>query len=222
MTDAEFTYHSTNKERAVLSRMARSKQNGAKSKKCSLPSDGMTRKEWKEKNGEVITYNLSKPMSWAEYKKLPDDVKKEYIEKLVVKYNATGAMLARMLCVSDNYLTAHLRELFGGETPLRRGGHSKPSAEWFEFLAPYEASEEAPTEDAKELIKVKETQQTQPQRVKLEDKAMFSVEHGEVTIKGQPNAALAKFLMLLELEAEYTFMISFRKELTFEESEANT
>ena len=38
-----------------------------------LPSDNLTAKQRREKNGEVKSYNITRPMPWPEFKALPED-----------------------------------------------------------------------------------------------------------------------------------------------------
>lgn len=45
---------------------------------CSLPSDTLTEKQRKEKNGEVKSYNITRPMPWHEFKAMPEDLKCEF------------------------------------------------------------------------------------------------------------------------------------------------
>lgn len=99
-------------QRKILARQAKHKKNGSKSRQCSLPSDRMTNKQWKERCGEVVTYDLGRPMGWIEFKSMPADMKKEYVERLIQKYSVTASDLARMfgcgatavtkLCKSDD------------------------------------------------------------------------------------------------------------------------
>ena len=44
---------------------------------CSLPSDTLTEKQRKEKNGEVKSYNITRPMPWREFKPMPEDLSRE-------------------------------------------------------------------------------------------------------------------------------------------------
>lgn len=50
--------------------------------KCRLPSDYLTATQKKEMNGEVKTYNITRPMPMEEFKKLPDDIKREYFRNM--------------------------------------------------------------------------------------------------------------------------------------------
>ena len=60
MDDAVYTFVQDSKEKKAIGRGARHRVRGSKSKRCSLPSDGMTHAQWKRSNGPVITYNLTK------------------------------------------------------------------------------------------------------------------------------------------------------------------
>lgn len=84
-------------QRKRLASQARYRKNGSKSKKCSLPSDGMSHKQWKERNGEVMEYNLSKPMSWKAFTKMPLDLQRKYLENLRDKYEVTATAVAEQL-----------------------------------------------------------------------------------------------------------------------------
>lgn len=70
-----------------------------------FPSDYMTRKELKSMNGECIKYaSLKKPMTWEEFKALPDDLKVEYIKSLREKFNVPDTVIAEMFDVRKNTL----------------------------------------------------------------------------------------------------------------------
>lgn len=84
------------RQRKILARQSRYKKNGSKSRRCSLSSDRMTDKQWKERCGAIMVYNLGKPMMWQEFKEMPSDMQKEYIESLIQKYSVTASDLARM------------------------------------------------------------------------------------------------------------------------------
>ena len=51
-----------------------------KSGGIKFPSDNLTEKQKRAMNGEVVTYQLSKILTDEEFNKLPDDIKKLYID----------------------------------------------------------------------------------------------------------------------------------------------
>ena len=66
-----------------------------------LPSDYMTRKELKSMNGEVKTYKMHDPMTWKEFRELPDDLKKEYIKYIRERFGAPNTAIAEAFGVSN-------------------------------------------------------------------------------------------------------------------------
>lgn len=94
----EFEYDCYRKKSIAHSAMKR--KCGSKSKKCKLPSDNITKKQWNERCGEVVSYNIGKPMTWREFGKLPKDLKEEYLNNLINEYSANAKNMADMLGVS--------------------------------------------------------------------------------------------------------------------------
>ena len=84
-------------QRKRIAQQAKYRKNGSRSKKCSLPSDGMSHREWKERNGEVVEYNLNKPMSYERFKLLPKDVQHQYIRGLQERFGVAVAVIATEL-----------------------------------------------------------------------------------------------------------------------------
>lgn len=80
-------------ERKSISRGAYHKKNGSKSKKCHLPSDDLTPAQMRKLNGPCVTYNLSKALSYAEFKALPGDYRVDYINGLNERF---GVPLTRI------------------------------------------------------------------------------------------------------------------------------
>ena len=76
-----------------------------------FPSDYMTKKELKAMNGEVKTYHLNAPMTWEEFKKLPDDIKIAYIKNLREKFEVPNKALAEAFGVGNGYFSGLLRKL---------------------------------------------------------------------------------------------------------------
>lgn len=130
----EFDYDVRDRKRVAS--MAKYKKNGSKSKKCSLPSDGMTKKQWKERCGELMSFNIKKPMSWEQFKSMSHDLQKEYVTSLTTTYKVGLPKVADMLgcCEASlrNYLKKHVPDFVSGSS---KGRLSKENMEaWAEFL----------------------------------------------------------------------------------------
>ena len=87
MTNEEYVFQQTNKERAILKRSAAHKINGSKSRKCKLGVDYMSKKEIEKQHGPVESWNLNKFYSYQEFKFMPDDIQIEYLNHLIEKYH---------------------------------------------------------------------------------------------------------------------------------------
>lgn len=92
-------------QRKRLASQASHRKCGSKSKKCSMSTDHMTRKQWEERCGDIVTYQLGKPMSWDEFKGLPATLQKEYLMDLIHKYSTTASDLARMFGITPQTVT---------------------------------------------------------------------------------------------------------------------
>lgn len=100
MTDEEYLFHATNRERKSVARSARNRRgHTGKGGKVRLPSDYKTRKEIEKMNGECMTFNLRKPMSWDDFKALPDDLKKEYLEWMRATFGVSIQDISDMFMV---------------------------------------------------------------------------------------------------------------------------
>ena len=73
-----------------------------------FPSDYLTRKELKAMNGEVKSYRLNEPMTWDEFKALPDDIKVMYIKGIREKYHVPNNVLAEAMKASYRLKTLGL------------------------------------------------------------------------------------------------------------------
>lgn len=83
MTDEKFLFVTDCADKKRTARGVNNKRtHTGKGGKVRFPSDNLTRKELNAMNGEVVSYKLNEPMTWAEFKALPDDIKKTYIKLL--------------------------------------------------------------------------------------------------------------------------------------------
>lgn len=104
----DFDYDVMQKKR--IAHQARYRKCGSKSKKCSLGSDHMTRKQWERKCGEVMTYQLNRPMTWTDFKAQPIHIQQLYLENIIQTYGVTATDLGRMFGVNRVTVTHHCQE----------------------------------------------------------------------------------------------------------------
>ena len=128
-------FYSDVRARKALTYGARHKKNGSKSKKCSLPSDGMTKKQWKERCGKVVSFSFDSPIIWSDFKNLGKETQTKYINNLMHKYGISCAEIAEMMGVCAGTVRRHIKEN-GLDVHLHRGGGvSKVNRErWEKFI----------------------------------------------------------------------------------------
>ncbi len=97
MKDEEYVFYQDIKEKKSIGRGAFHKKGGSKSKKCTLPSDYLTKKEREKMNGEVKTWSMSKFYTWEEFKEMHDDIQEAYVTTLLSKYNISIRTIGHVL-----------------------------------------------------------------------------------------------------------------------------
>lgn len=111
MTDLQYVYQSDIREKKSTGRGIFHKKNGSKSKKCTLPSDYLTRKEKMAMSGECKTYDMRKFYTYEEFKQFPDDIQLQYLNSLINRYDATIAAIAdELFHITPTGLYKYLRK----------------------------------------------------------------------------------------------------------------
>lgn len=126
MEDVEYVFRQDIREKKSIGRGIYHKKNGSKSKKCTLPSDYLTRKEKNKMNSEVSNWSMQRLYPYAEFKQMPKDLQAEYVTGLVNKYNITVSVIAKELFnITDTCFRKYmLRENIYEKVPMRRGFRS--------------------------------------------------------------------------------------------------
>ena len=113
----DFDYDCMQKKRIAMGAFAHiNRKRGG----CSLPSDTLTEKQRKEKNGEVKSYNITRPMPWHEFKAMPDDLKREFFRNMQ-SFGGTAKWLEEEMGTSAQTIIAYAERV---GAPFRRGGRN--------------------------------------------------------------------------------------------------
>lgn len=95
MSDEKYLYVQDCKEKKATAASAfKTRTHCGKGGRVKFPSDYLSAKELKAMNGECKSYRMNAPMSWEEFKSMPDDLKVVYIKSLREKYNVPDNKLA--------------------------------------------------------------------------------------------------------------------------------
>lgn len=146
----DFDYEVMQKKRIAHS--AAHMKRGSKSKKCTLPSDHLTPAQWKRRNGPVSTYKLDAPMSWEQFREMPFDLRKKYLNNLYDLYGASDTRIGAMMFVHPQTIARARAELGIHRSGARVGAEelARREAMWSAFCNGVVGggdSAEAPTED---------------------------------------------------------------------------
>lgn len=134
MRDEEYVFRQDVREKKITAQSARKRV--GKTRKVTLPMDYLTKKELKAMNGDVKTFNLNKPMSWEEFKAMPNDLQAAYIKALREKFNVTNVALTKMFGVSKQTVLARF-EVIGVATRIGAAGKRMNLQEantWYAWL----------------------------------------------------------------------------------------
>lgn len=155
MTDERYTFVTDVAEKKRTARGAFNKRtHNGKRGGVKFPSDYMTKKEKNMMNGECKTYIMNAPITYAEFKTYPDDLKKQYVQKLRDMFDVSDTDIAKMMGVNIRTFSKCLNKI--GANGGRRGQRKADYVafeKWKRYSdASSECVQEAPANDAVEEL----------------------------------------------------------------------
>ena len=210
MDDSTYLFNQTSAERKRIARGASSKKNGSKSKKCTMPSDFLTKSQKKKLNGKVSSYDLSKPMSWKDFKGMPHDLRAEYVRKLV-KIGASRKDVADMLDIKINSFSTWMCRNHKGENFFVTS--TKPNSDAFlKWYCDADDAQKAPENEKPESTDTVESE-APAETVNAESPKLGgcspAIMSGNIAFSGNAADVYALLKMMLGEDQEYSFTISF-------------
>ena len=103
-------FQETIRDRKALVPSARKRVNGSKTRFVGLPHDNLSPAQLKKLNGKVEVYNMHKPMTWEQFKSLPDDLSQQYIAYLENEFHISTGALATAFGVTSPPLRAQIEK----------------------------------------------------------------------------------------------------------------
>lgn len=129
MTDEKYTFITDVAEKKRTARGAFNKRtHNGKGGKVRFPSDYLSNKERNKMNGEIREYHMNSPITYAEFKKYPDDLKKKYVKRLRDMFDVSDTDIAAMMGVNVKTLTTALAKI-----DARGGRRGKRKADYVAF-----------------------------------------------------------------------------------------
>lgn len=109
MTDEEYIFRQTAKERKSAGNGAKHKKRGG-GRYVRLPSDRLSKKEREALNGEVKTFRKKDFYTWEEFKALPSDLQVAWVNSLINRYDVGLTVISQeILGMSKNTLIQHFK-----------------------------------------------------------------------------------------------------------------
>lgn len=183
MNEAERMFKQEVREKKRIGYGARNKKNGSKSKKCTLPSDHLTRKEKEKLNGEVTTWNMHAFYSVEEFKAMPHDIQVEYINSIMNRYDVGLSTISKLLFgMGETYLYNYFKR--SGDIKfmnIRSGGRKKSNAKAFE----------------EDILRARSVQDV-PKLIALDSPQEENVSVEPIIETPKPKASISEFLIRMD------------------------
>jgi len=160
MDDAEYVFRTDCADKKKTGRGAFSKVRGG-GRYVRMPSDNMTRKEKTKLNGEVMSYDMSKPVKWDVYRRWPEDIQVAYFKKRYVEDGFSQRMIAEIFGVSQPTIKVYAQQM---NIPCRSSGGKVAEATRQRFKEFLDRKEEAQKiEPAEEVYAVCPAEESKPE-----------------------------------------------------------
>lgn len=213
MNDIEFILKEDIKKKKQAGSGYRYKKNGSKSKKCSLPSDNLSKKELNKMNGECKVYNLSEKMNYSNFCAMPFDLQVKYLEMLRDKFGASQTDIAKMMNVAPSTLASHRYKFLNNKPVFPSSNRPRLDKDaWNRFINGEKAEDTVAAEPDEKLVdacSVGDSADTTflPYN-KVASKA--DIVNGSMNLKGKAEDIFRKMMDILGCENEYEIYVCFK------------
>ena len=116
----------------------------------------------------MSTYDMGVPMTWKTYKRMPDDLKRQYMNGLIDRYHPSGNQIAAMMGCSNVTIGVEIKRLGLKHKMPAQGQHVNQTEEecaaWNEWTGITAATVvSAPQEPEAEPAPIPEPEQSEPE-----------------------------------------------------------
>ena len=219
MTDERFTFYEDIRQKNSTKAGAYHRVSGAKSKRCTLPSDHLTAAEMKRRNSPVSSIKLNQPITYEEFKTLTPTLQALYLDHLIHEYKARRIDVVQMLGISQS-MWGKIKPTIPCKLDFPKGKHV-PAPEWLAFIGgeaeeitPPPMPEEAPAAEPETPAWSNEIGEPIPikaEDVKLVPAVMPPILSGSITMVAALPDLLSQLTRLVQEDTAYQFTVSFTK-----------
>lgn len=186
----DFDYDVLQKKR--IARNAKFQKNGSRSKKCTLPDDYLTPAQRKKLNGPTKTYKLGAPMDWSTFRSMPEDLQREYLQKIGDRFHVNDTLLGEMFGVHQTTVSKARKELDLTRTGKYHATQEQRNA-FYTWCAGGSSAEEPAAEQVPPEPEPENTPSPEPAPTPMSPAKVVS---GAFTVSGTANEALALLGMM--------------------------
>ena len=172
MNEIHRMFYDDTAEKKRIARSYRNKNRKGKGR-IRFSFENMSPRERKELNGPVMEYNMRSPMQWKAFKKMPRDLRGEYLQGVVNQFHPTQQALADMFAVSKSTLIRSMNDL-----GIECEGKGKDSEEWRRWIGTTMAAGEDEY-DSREAVAEEASDQGEEDAVQCEPDDACSTENCE-------------------------------------------
>ena len=156
MPDEQYVMISDSIEKKKIAHSSHNrKTHCGKGGRVKFPSDYLSKKELNAMNGDVKSYSLNKPMTWEEFRSMPQDLQIMYIKKLRNEFGVPDIVLSKAMGVCKSSFSKAMRDLnlslgkSAGATG-KKWLNSEKSSKFYEYWNKFNKKEDAVEEDSVE------------------------------------------------------------------------
>jgi hypothetical protein len=203
MTDERYIYQQDIREKNSTKSGAYHRVSGAKSKRCTLPSDHLTAAEMKRRNSPVSSIKLNQPITYEEFKTLTPTLQALYLDHLIHEYHARRIDVVQMLGISQS-MWGKIKPTIPCKLDFPKGKH-EPAPEWLAFIGG-EAEEITPPPMPSE------TPAAEPETAQQEEILLTPpILSGSITMVAALPDLLSQLTRLVEEDTAYQFTVTFAR-----------
>lgn len=213
MNDIEFILKEDIKEKKKAGSGYRYKKNGSKSKKCTLPSDNLSKKEIEKMNGECKVYNLNKPMNYSNFCAMPFDLQIKYLEMLRDKFGANQTEISFMMGCNCATLKSHKQRFLNGKPEFKRYTYSRLDKDaWRRFINGEKTENAVKAEPDEKLVDTCSVDDSADTTFLPYNKVISKADivNGSMNLKGKAEDIFRKMTDILGCENEYEIYVCFK------------
>ena len=154
MPDEQYVMISDSIEKKKIAHSSHNrKTHCGKGGRVKFPSDYLSKKELKAMNGDVKSYNLNRPMTWEEFRSMPQDLQIIYIKKLRNEFGVPDIVLGKAMGICKSSFSKAMSDLnlSLGRSAGAKGKQwldSEKSLKFFEYWNRFKNKEDVVEEDS--------------------------------------------------------------------------